>query len=88
MKAQLEKNGIHTAKAEVTMITSRGILLYVNGHEYYLPHDKYPWFHDAKVSDVLAVEMPDEESLRWESLDVDLHVDSLIHPEKYPLIFK
>lgn len=88
MKAQLEKNGTRTTIAEVTMITSRGILLYVGGHEYYLSHEKYPWFRDAKVSDVLAVEMPDNDSLRWEALDVDLHVDSLIHPEKYPLIFR
>ncbi|KAA6320331.1 hypothetical protein EZS27_029883 [termite gut metagenome] len=85
MKTLLRKNGICTSTAEVLMITSQGILLYVNEHEFYLSHDKFPWFRNAKVADVLAVEMPDEESLRWESLDVDLHLDSLIHPEKYPL---
>ncbi|KAA6331811.1 hypothetical protein EZS27_019619 [termite gut metagenome] len=86
MKALLKKDGIHSFTAEVTMITSQGILLYVNGHEYYLSHEKFPWFHNAKVADVLAVEMLDEESLRWESLDVDLHLDSLMYPEKYPLV--
>ncbi|KAA6346388.1 hypothetical protein EZS27_006105 [termite gut metagenome] len=86
MKTLLEKDGVHSFTAEVTMITSHGILLYVNGHEYYLSHERFPWFHNANVADVLSVEMLDEESLRWESLDVDLHLDSLIHPEKYPLI--
>ncbi|KAA6348174.1 hypothetical protein EZS27_004380 [termite gut metagenome] len=88
MKILSEKNGIRTLKAKVAMITSRGVSLYVNGHKYYLPYHTYPWFREAKVADILNVEMPDEESLRWEALNVDLHLDSLIHPENYPLVAK
>ena len=61
--------------AEVTMINARGILLYVKEKEYYLPYDRFPWFKDAKVSDVLAVSMPDSESLRWEAMDIDLELE-------------
>ena len=81
----LEKNG--TTTAEVTMINARGILLFVGGKEYYLSYDRYPWFRNAKVSDVLDVTMPDEESLRWDAIDVDLEIDSIIHPERYPISF-
>ena len=53
MSTLLEKNG--TTTAEVTMINARGILLFVGGKEYYLSYDRYPWFRNAKVSDVLDV---------------------------------
>ena len=33
------------------------------------------------------VTMPDEESLRWDAIDVDLEIDSIIHPERYPISF-
>ena len=85
MSVLLEKNG--TTTAEVTMINARGILLFVGGKEYYLSYDRYPWFRNAKVSDVLDVTMPDEESLRCDAIDVDLEIDSIIHPERYPISF-
>ena len=53
------------------MINAHGILLFVGGKEYYLSYDRYPWFRNAKVSDVLDVTMPDEDSLRWDAIDVD-----------------
>lgn len=75
----IRENG--TTTAEVTMINARGILLFVGGKEYYLSYDRYPWFRNAKVSDVLDVTMPDEESLRWDAIDVDLEIDSIIHQD-------
>ena len=42
-----------TTPAGVTMINAHGILLFVGGKEYYLSYDRYPWFRNAKVSDVL-----------------------------------
>ena len=86
MSALLERKG--TTTAEVTMINARGILLFAGGKEYYLSYDRYPWFKNAKVSDVLNVTMPDEESLRWDSIDVDLEIESITHPERYPITFK
>ena len=53
------------------MINAHGILLFVGGKEYYLSYDRYPWFRNAKVSDVLDVTIPDEDSLRWDAIDVD-----------------
>jgi hypothetical protein len=29
-----------------------------------------------------------DDSIRWDSLDVDLEIESFLHPEKYPLICK
>lgn len=77
-----------TPPVGVTMINARGILLFVGGKEYYLSYDRYPWFRNAKVSDVLDVTMPNEDSLRWDAIDVDLEIDSIIHPERYPITFR
>ena len=77
-----------TPPAGVTMINAHGILLFVGGKEYYLSYDRYTWFRNAKVSDVLDVTIPDEDSLRWDAIDVDLEIDSIIHPERYPITFR
>ncbi|MDR0769221.1 MAG: DUF2442 domain-containing protein [Dysgonamonadaceae bacterium] len=70
------------------MITPNGIIISVFGSDYYLSYDRIPWFKNAKVSDVFNVEMCGDEGIRWESLDVDLEIESLKHPEKYPLVMK
>jgi len=64
-----------------------GLFISVNNEEYYLSYDRLPWFKHAKVSDIFNVE-PVLDGIRWEALDVDLEIDSLKNPEKYPLVMK
>lgn len=42
----------------------------------------------ACISDALDVKMSGRNSIEWTKLDVDLEIDSLKHPERYPLIMK
>ena len=86
MKSQ--KPGASTSEAEVTSIDTHGIWVYVAGREYFLPYADYPWFRDARVSDLVNVELLHGVHLHWPSLDVDLAVDSLEDPERYPLTAK
>jgi hypothetical protein len=72
----------------VLVITKSGILLSIPEGEFFLPYSQYPWFREAKVSDVLQVELLGDDDLRWEALDVDLEVESIIHPERYPLTYQ
>jgi hypothetical protein len=65
-----------------------GIFISVGGNDYYVSYDRLPWFRDAKVSDIFSVEMCGSESIRWDALDVGLEIESLIHPENYPLVMK
>jgi len=37
---------------------------------------------------VLNVQMSGSEAIEWPDLDVDLEIDSLRHPERYPLVIK
>lgn len=78
--------GASTSEAEVTNIDTHGIWLYVNRREYFLPYADYPWFKDARVSEIIKVELLHGVHLHWPSLDVDLTVDSLENPGKYPLV--
>lgn len=84
---KLYRRGKNTLNVEVSNISMHGIWLYVNGKEYFLPYDEYPWFKDAKIKEIHNVQLLHESSLHWPELDVDLELDSLEHPEKYPLFF-
>ncbi|WP_409028970.1 DUF2442 domain-containing protein [Gracilimonas sediminicola] len=85
-----EKAGIVTSenRTEVTNVSSHGIWIYHIGKEYFLDYDKFPWFKNAKIGEVVNIETPSEEHFYWPDLDVDLHLESIKHPEKFPLISK
>ena len=85
MKLNSEKVGTSTF-VKVLTITSGGILIEIEEGEFFLPYSRVPWFKCASVSDVLNVEMSGKRSIRWNKLDVDLEIESLLHPDKYPLV--
>jgi hypothetical protein len=80
--------GTSTSAAEVTNISRHGVWLLVDDRELFMPFDEFPWFRNAPVDSVLHLERPRKNHLHWPALDVDLTVDSIEHPEKYPLTAK
>jgi hypothetical protein len=80
--------GTNSSKVEVTNISRRGFWLLAGEEELFLPFTEFPWFKDASIPAVLNVEIQHSEHLHWPDLDVDLTLESIRHPEKYPLIFK
>jgi hypothetical protein len=60
----------------------------VGGRELFLPFEKFPWFKNAPVAHILNVESPHPTYLRWPDLDVDLAVESIAFPERFPLVSK
>ena len=79
------KRGKTTLEVEVQGISKFGIWLFVKGEEYLLTYEEYPWFKSAKVSEVMNVKHINEDHLEWPDLGVDLEIESLENPEKYPL---
>jgi hypothetical protein len=65
-----------------------GLWMLVKGHEYFLPFAKYPWFRRASLSALQRVKLLHGRHLYWPDLDVDVDVESLEHPERYPLQFR
>lgn len=72
--------------AEVTHISRHGFWLLLEDRELFLPFTDFPWFRDAPVSAILNVEWPQPHHLYWPDLDVDLAVESIEHPDRYPLV--
>jgi hypothetical protein len=58
----------------------------VGERELFVPFKEFPWFKDASIQEISHVELPSSHHLYWPDLDIDLAVDSLTHPERYPLI--
>jgi hypothetical protein len=87
MKMKSAKIGRNTSRAEVSLVSKHGIWVLVDEREYFLPADEYPWFAQAKVAEVMDVQLLHGSHLRWPRLDVDLELDSLDYPEKYPLVY-
>jgi hypothetical protein len=77
--------GAATSELEITNISRHGFWLLLDGRELFLPFEEFPWFKQATVGAILLVERPTPGHLHWPELDVDLAVDSIEHPERYPL---
>ncbi|MHB0969449.1 MAG: DUF2442 domain-containing protein [Thermoanaerobaculia bacterium] len=71
---------------EVTNISRHGFWLLLDDRGLFLTFDLFPWFRNASVGQILNVSRPSHDHLYWPDLDVDLSIDSIEQPERYPLI--
>lgn len=78
--------GPSTSPVEVTNVSAHGFWLFVGERELFVPFKNFPWFQDASVREITNVQLPSPHHLYWPDLDVDLAVDSIEHPEQYPLV--
>jgi hypothetical protein len=81
---KLLKNG-RNISVSVENITAFGIWLFVKGKEYFLDYRIYPYFQNQIIDSVRNVRLLHGFHLYWPELDVDLEIDNLENPEKYPL---
>lgn len=58
----------------------------LGNEEQFVAFEKFPWFRDASIAELCSVERPSTEHLYWPLLDIDLSVESIENPEKFPLI--
>lgn len=82
------QRGRRTSEVEVTNISPHGLWLLLGDRELFLPFDKFPWFRDAPIAKVVRVQLPSSDHLYWPDLDVDLAVESIEHPERFPRVSK
>ena len=82
------KRGKSTSKPEITNISEHGFWILLNGREFFLPFEQFPWFKNANISQITNVELWHGSHLYWPDLDVDLSRNIIEHPEKYKLISK
>ncbi len=78
--------GVSTFPVEVTNISKHGFWLLLENEELFLPFSEFPWFRDVPIGKILNVELPSSNHLYWPDLDVDLAIESIRHPENFPLV--
>ena len=78
--------GRNTFPAEVTNVSAHGFWLFVGDRELFVAFEHFPWFRDASIRAITNVQLPSAHHLYWPDLDIDLAVDSIDHPEKFPLV--
>jgi len=82
------KLGRRTSQVEVTNVSKHGFWLLIGDRERFVPFDQFPWFREAPIGHLLNVELPSAHHLYWPDLDVDIAVESIDQPERFPLISK
>jgi hypothetical protein len=86
MKMTSSVLGASISAVEVTNISRHGFWVLLNDEELFLPFSEFPWFRDVAVAKILNVELPSRDHLYWPELDVDLAVQSIRHPDRFPLV--
>jgi hypothetical protein len=81
-------HGNSASGIEVTNVSSHGFWLLVDDEEYFLAFENFPWFRDATIAQINNIERQGEGGFYWPDLEVDLSLEIIKHPEKYPLVSK
>ena len=79
-------HGKTTSPVEVTHISSHGVWILANDEELFMSFEEFPWFRDQTVSAIHNVVESSPGHFRWPEIDVDLTIEIIRNPEKYPLI--
>jgi hypothetical protein len=80
--------GIVTLAAEVTNVSKHCLWLLLGDEELVVPFSQFPWFKSATIEQLSNVERPTENHLYWPAIDIDLSVESIRKPERFPLVSK
>jgi len=88
MRAKSAQPGKRTSDVEVTNVSDHGFWLLLETEELFLSFADFPWFKDATIGKLANVQRPQPHHLHWPDLDIDLAVNSIRDPRKFPLIAK
>ncbi len=80
------KLGKRTSDVEITNVSKHGFWLLILEKERFVAFEQFPWFRDAPIGHLLNVKLPSAHHLYWPDLDVDIAIESIEHPELYPLV--
>jgi len=84
----LSKAGAPTSSSEVTNIETQGFWVLVDNREYFVPFSNYPNFIEATIAQIHNVQSTGLGQFYWPDLDVDIEIEALENPERFPLQFR
>ena len=73
------------SQVEVTNVSAHGVWLLSGDKELLMSYDDFPWFKHAPIEKILNVEEPSPGHFHWPDLDVDVGLETIEHPERFPL---
>jgi hypothetical protein len=84
MKSYAKMLGIPISADSTCFVGSSpdGIAMVINGKEYFLRFKDFPWFEFCSVAELRDV-TADRWGVYWKSVDIDLSIDSIEHPERF-----
>jgi hypothetical protein len=77
--------GTTSSDIEVTNISSHGVWILAGTKELFMSYEDFPWFRDVPIGKILHVEEPSPGHFYWPELDVDVGIDTIEHPDRFPL---
>ena len=80
------QRGKPTSDVEVTNVSRHGFWILLHGRELFVAFSEFPWFREAPIGQLVDVSLPHSDHLYWPQLDVDLALESIEHPDRYPLV--
>ncbi len=86
MSSKVPGNSI--SNVEVTHVSSHGIWVLADEKEYFLSYEEFPWFRDSPLKKILNVTELSPGHLYWRDLDVDLGLESMEYPQRFPLKYR
>ncbi len=78
-------HGKITLAVEVTNISTHGVWLLAHDKELFLSYKDFPWFKNQTIEAIIHVEEPSKDHFYWPDIDVDLSLESIENPERFPL---
>jgi hypothetical protein len=81
----LSTPGKPTSAIEITDIGAHGIRMLRADEELFLSYRDFPWFKNQSRQKIENVTEVSPEHFYWPEIDVDLCLDSIRHPDKFPL---
>lgn len=66
-------------------VSAHGLWLFAHDKELFMPYEDFPWFKNQTIESILNVEEQGANHFYWPDIDVDLTLESIEHPERFPL---
>ena len=82
------RSGRSTLPVSVGGVNARGFWLVLGTKKVFVSYRAFPWFREFTARELAAVRRPAAYHLRWPEFDIDLAVESIEHPDRYPLVEK
>ena len=86
MSTKSDKLGTATFQATVENISENGFWIFLGDREAFVSFEEFPWFREAPVAKILEVQRPSLNHLYWPTLDIDLSLESIEDPKRFPLV--